>query len=140
MDKKLVGLMGVFFLFFILFSLAVALPPSTFTRFTQASGDNVPSAEATRVLAWPLVGVKSDGKTDSTVTVIVRNAKTKPIEGRLVSLATSLGVVQESTMSTNKQGMAVFHITSNSPGVADINVTIDNSVQTSQKVSVQFVE
>lgn len=140
MDKKLIGLMGIFFLFFIIFSLAVVLPPSTLTSLTQAQGESLPSAETTRILAWPLYGVKADGHTESSITVIVRNAKTKPIEGRLVSVASTLGTVRETATPTNKEGMVIFHLVSNSPGTANINVTIDNSVQASQNVSVQFVE
>lgn len=140
MDKKLVGLMGIFFLFFIIFAVAVMLPPSTFTRFTQAQVETLPSAEATRILAWPLFGVKSDGQTESTITVIVRNAKTKPIEGRNVSVTSSLGTIKEPTTPTNKEGTAVFHLVSDTPGTAAINVTIDNSIQATQNVSVQFVE
>lgn len=140
MDKKLLGLMGVFFLFFAVFAVSVALPPRTFSRFTSASVETKPSADATRVLAWPLFGVKSDGKAESKVTVIVRNASTKPLEGRLVTVSTSLGSFHETSLPTNKEGIAIFHLVSNSSGTADINVLIDNEIQASQKVSVQFVE
>ncbi len=140
MDKKLVGLMGIFFLFFAIFALSVALPPSSFTRFTQAEVDSQPSAEATRVLAWPLYGIKSDGRSESTITVIVRNTKTKPLEGRMVSVTSSLGTLRETATPTNKEGMAIFHLSSTTPGTASIDVTVDNSIQTSQKVSIQFVE
>lgn len=140
MDKKLVGLMGIFFLFFAIFALSVALPPNTFTQFTQADVETLPSAQATRILAWPLYGIKSDGQSESTITVIVRNAKTKPLEGRMVSIVTTLGTLRQSAVPTNKEGMAVFHLVSDTPGTAYIDVTIDSSIQTSQKVSVQFIE
>lgn len=132
--------MGIFFLFFAIFTMAVILPFNFFSKFTQASIETMPSTETTRTLAWPLFGVKADGQTESTVTVIVRNSKTKPLEGRLVSVSTTLGTVKESATPTSKEGMAVFHVVSDTPGTAGINVTIDNAIQTTQNVSVQFVE
>lgn len=140
MDKKLLGLMGVFFLFFAIFAVSVALPPGSFTKFTQASVETKPSGETTRVLAWPLFNIKSDGKTESTITVIVRNAHTKPLEGRLVTVSTSLGSFRETTIPTNKEGIAIFHLVSDMSGTANIDVIIDNSIPATQKVSVQFVE
>ncbi len=139
MDKKLIGLMTIFFLFFAIFAI-IAISPSTLSRFTQAQVETIPSAEATRVLAWPLYDLKADGTSASTVTVIVRNSKTIPIEGRTVSVSTSLGLFRESTTVTDKQGMAVFHLTSTTPGTALIEVTVDNEIKVPQSVSVQFAQ
>ena len=131
--------MGLFFLLFTVFSLLVAFN-QPISRLTRAKEESAPSATQTRVFAWPLYNVKADGKAWSTVTVIVRNEKTNPIEGRLVTISTSLGTVKESTLSTNKQGMAIFQLTSATPGVAQVEVMIDNSIKASQEVSVEFVD
>lgn len=130
--------MVLFFLLFTVFSLLVAFN-QPLSRLTRAKEESSPSATQTRVFAWPLYGIKADGKTWSTVTVIVRNDKTNPLEGRLVTLSTSLGTVKEPTLSTNKQGMAIFQLTSSESGIAKVEATIDNSIKASQEVSVEFV-
>ena len=142
MDKKLIGLMSVFFLFFFIFAFAVALPNTFFklSQVTQAQVETVPSTESTRILAWPLYNIKANGKAVSTITVIVRNAKTKPIEGKIVTVTTTLGKIKESSLSSNKEGMSIFHLTSDTPGVANIEVTIDNNLKVVQNVSVQFIQ
>ena len=139
MDKKLLGLMIIFFLFFTLFATAVILPRN-FTSFTQAQTETLPDATNSKILAWPLSNVKADGRSESTITVIIRNSKTKPIEGRNVVLTTSMGAFKEGAVPTNKEGMAVFHLTSNSPGTAQIEATVDSSVKVAQTVTVQFVQ
>src|SRR3990167_9107321 len=139
MDKKFIGLMGIFFIFFAMFALLM-LSPVKLSRFTRAEAEAVPSGEASRILAWPLYDVKADGVTESTITVIIRNNKTKPLEGRTVSVNSSLGLLRESATVTNKQGMAVFHLTSTTPGTAVVEVTVDNNIQVPQTVSVQFVQ
>ncbi len=130
--------MVLFFLLFTVFSLLVAFN-QPLSRLTRAKEESSPSATQTRVFAWPLYGIKADGKTWSTVTVIVRNDKTNPLEGRLVTLSSSLGTVKEPTLSTNKQGMAIFQLTSSEAGIAKVEATIDNSIKASQEVSVEFV-
>lgn len=130
--------MVLFFLLFTVFSLLIAFN-QPISLLTRAKEDAEPSVTQTRVFAWPLYDIRADGKSWSTVTVIVRNEKTNPIEGRIVTLNTSLGTVKEPTLSTNKQGMAIFQLTSTEAGVAQIEATIDNSIKATQKVSVEFV-
>lgn len=139
MDRKIIGLIAVFFIMFAFFAGNVALE-GPLSQLTRAKEETVPDPIQTRILAWPLYKVPADGKHTSAITVIVRNNKTKPIEGRLVTLTSTVGNFSQSTASTNKQGMAVFNLTSTTPGVATINATIDNSIQVPQSVTIEFVE
>ena len=139
MDRKLISLMFMFFLLFSAFAFMVAFPNSV-SLFTRATEESIPAADQTRVLAWPLNDVKADGATTSKITVIVRNGKTRPLEGKIVTATTTLGSFQETSVTTNKQGTAIFNLASTTPGIAKVEVTIDNRVQVPQGVSVQFVE
>jgi len=76
MDKRLTGLLVVFFLAFGLFtSLVVFNKP--LSRLIRASQEITPSVENSLILAWPLT-VKADGQAATTVTVFLRNEKNYP--------------------------------------------------------------
>ena len=131
--------MLIFFLLFAVFAVSLVFR-QPIARLTRASNVGTPSAQQTRVFAWPLSGVKADGRTWSTITVIVRNEETKPVEGKPVTLETTLGTVQEPSILTNSQGMAIFQLTSDTPGIAEVTAVIDNSVRAVQQVTVEFAK
>lgn len=134
MDKTLVGLMMIFFLAFTVFITFVVFNEQLST-VTRASTDFV-SAEKSLVFAWPL-SLKADGVEESEITVFIRSEDGRSIEGKTVTLETTLGEVLEDTVVTDKGGKALFTLTSSSPGVAEITAIVDNSTVT-RTVSVKF--
>lgn len=134
MDKTLVGLMMIFFLAFTVFITFVVFNEQLST-VTRASTDFV-SAEKSLVFAWPL-SLKADGEEESEITVFIRSEDGRSIEGKTVTLETTLGEVLEDTVVTDKGGKALFTLTSSSPGVAEITAIVDNSTVT-RTVSVKF--
>ena len=135
MDKKLTGLMLVFFLSFVVF-ISVVLFNKPLSQLIRASQEVNPSATNSLVLAWPLT-VSADGESQSTITIFLRNDKNYPVPNKSVSITTSLGQVKETSMVTTKDGKAEFHLLSNSPGVADITA-LSGGLELSQKISIKF--
>lgn len=136
MDKKLVGLLFVFFLAFTVFS-SVVIFNKPITQFTKAKEESVASAKDSLIFAWPLK-VASDGKEVSTINVFVRNLNGKPLENKNVQIQTSIGKVMEDSLQSDKEGKTTFHIISTEPGLAYIKAVIDGNLSVTQSVSVKF--
>lgn len=140
MDKKFVGLISLLFLSFILF-ISIVIFDKPLTRFTKAKEEVTASGENSHLFAWPL-SLKADGQTVSKITVFVQNSSQSPVSTTTnkVNLKTSLGVIRElpTNDEQNKRGEAVFALTSDSPGIAEVSGTINNSIQISQKISIKF--
>lgn len=134
MDKTLLGLMMIFFLAFTIFITFVVFNEQ-FTSAARASNQIV-SPDKSLVFAWPLA-LKADGKTESEVRVFIRDEDGKAVADRPVRLESSMGTVKEASVSTDNQGLAVFHMSSNTPGVAEIQSFVDNS-PIRKKVSIKF--
>jgi len=135
MDKRLTGLLVVFFLAFGLFtSLVVFNKP--LSRLIRASQEITPSVENSLILAWPLT-VKADGQAATTVTVFLRNEKNYPVPNRSVSVSSTIGSFRENELTTDKGGKAEFHLISNTAGVAEISATT-GPLRLVQKISVKF--
>jgi len=135
MDKKLGGILVLFFLTFSIF-VTVVFFNQPLTKLTRAKEDFLPSASNSLVFAYPL-SLKADGKTPSAVNIFVRSAKGMPVKDQKVTVATTLGTVTELDATTNEQGKATFHLTSDTPGVAEVAVTV-GTIELTQKLSVKF--
>ncbi len=136
MDKKLAGLMIVFFLSFALFTSFIVFN-KPLTQITKAKEDFAPSAKNSILSAWPTT-VNADGKSETTITVFARSATNKPIQNKPVKLETTLGTVKEDQLQTSKTGMAEFHLSSTNPGSATVHAIINKTVKTNQKVTITF--
>lgn len=136
MDKKLVGLMLLFMLSFGLF-VTITVFNKPLTSFTKAKEQFLPSSESSLVFAWPLTA-KADGAYSVQVNVFVRNGANIPLPNKKVHLNTTLGTVRNNDSETDKAGKTTFVVNSNSPGLAELSVLVDNQIQLKQKISVKF--
>ncbi len=136
MDKKLIGLILVFFIAFGLF-VSILVFQQPITKLTKAKEEFLPSPTKSLVFAWPN-SLPADGKSESVITVFVRNEKEFPITNKKVTLTTTLGTIKEIQPVSDKQGKTEFKLSSTSSGVAQIKATIDNSLKLTQTISVQF--
>ena len=134
MDKKLAGLISLFFLAFFVF-ISVLVFGKPLSRFTRAAEDSRPSADKTLLFAWPLSSVVAQ---PVTVDIFVRSESGKPVENREVLMQTSLGTLNPNIGKSDKNGKASFTLISSTPGVADVSAVVDNSVTINQKGSVRF--
>ena len=137
MDKKLLALITLFFISFAFFA-AVTIFNNPITQFTRAKEDFTPSAERSKILAWPFPSVKADGLTGSTINVFVVSESDKPISDRIVSLSSTLGNITNTSAITDKNGNATFNISSASPGIAEIEAVVDPDIKLIQKISINF--
>ncbi len=136
MDRKLVGLMLLFFLAFGVFTTVVVFN-QPLTQLTRAKEETVASASESLIFAWPLT-VKADGKTSSIISVFIRNLNGKPLSNKAVVLTSTLGNLSEASVTTDNQGKATFQLTSLTPGVAQITATVSGEATLTQKVTVSF--
>lgn len=138
MDKKLVGLMVIFILFFGLFT-ALLVFNGPIRVFTRAAAELVPSSQTSLIFADPVYkSVRADGKDTAKIDVLVRNANTVPIANKSVTVATTLGSISQNIQTTDKLGHVTFTITSDIPGTAEISATVDGSIKLINKVSIKF--
>lgn len=136
MDKKLVGLLTIFFLLFGLFT-TVLIFERPLIRFTKAKDELIPSPEKSIVFAWPLK-LSADGRSTSQITVFVRNRDGGALSNKKVTISTNLGLLNSPSAVTNKNGKVEFTLSSTSAGVAEISASVDDSTQLTQKVSIKF--
>jgi hypothetical protein len=136
MDKKLTGLISLFFLtFFVFISVVVFSKP--LSRFTRAAEESRPSSSKSLIFAWPLSSSVSSAETVK-VDVFVRSEKGSPIPKRQVLINSSLGTLNPKVIMSDDNGKASFSLKSETVGTAVVTATVDNSVPISQKVSVKF--
>ena len=136
MDKKLIALMSLFFVAFLFFTTLVVFkkPLSTITRAENASE---PSSTNSLLFAWPL-SIKADKTSTVKIDVFVRSATNAPLENKTVKLSSTLGSIRAVQDSTDKGGKATFILTSETPGMAEITGTINQSTPIAQKLSIKF--
>ena len=134
MDKLFLGLIIVFIAAFTLFISTLLRSPVT--QITRAIEDKSVSPQQSLIFVWPLQ-LKADGKSVATITVFVRNSKTEAISGKRVNIISSLGNVTQNQNITDKDGKAVFQLSSISPGIAEIEAIIDNT-KIAKKLSINF--
>lgn len=136
MDKKLTGLISLFFLtFFVFISLIVFKTP--LSRFTRAAEESKVSSAKSLIFAWPLSASISSAQTVK-VDVFVRSETGNPIPKRQIAVDSSLGTVSPKVVSSDSTGKASFTLTAKAAGTAELTATIDGSAPISQKVSVKF--
>lgn len=136
MDKKLLGLVTLFFLSF-LFFISIVLFNKPLTQLTRAKEDIQPSSANSLIFGWPLTA-KADGKDEVNINVFVRSANNKLIPNKTVRLETNLGNIRILSDISDKGGKTSFVLTSDSTGLAEINAVIDNSIPLSKKLTVKF--
>lgn len=136
MDKKLVGLMSLFFVAFLFFTTLVVFknPLSTITR---AEKENQLSGTSSLMFAWPLTA-KADGKTEVKIDVFVRSENNGPLQNKTVTVASTLGTVKTINGTSDKGGKTTFTLSSDKPGIAELSATVDNSVPLTQKLTIKF--
>ncbi len=136
MDKKLIGLMSIFFVAFLFFTTLVVFknPLSTITR---AGNAGQPSGANSLLFAWPL-NTKADKSSTVKIDVFVRSDTNAPLENKTVTLKSTLGSIRAVQEATDKGGKATFILTSETPGIAEVTATIDQSTPLTQKLSIKF--
>ena len=136
MDKKLSGLLIVFFLLFGIFASFV-LFNSKLLSITRAKTDYTPSVKTSLLFAYPLL-LKADGTTKSTISVFVRNDKGMPVNNQKISITASVGQLTMAEITTDDKGMATTVLTSTRPGTSIIGATIGGVLKIVQPLSVTF--
>lgn len=135
MDKKLLALVALLFITIGLYSL-FAFFKVPIAIFTQASQTNEPSTQSSLIFAWPL-DLPADGKTESEISLFIRNEEGRGIPETSVRLTSSVGTVRESLLLTNSEGKAIFHLSSSQVGVAQVEAFMDNK-KLQQTISIKF--
>lgn len=136
MDRKLAGLIALFFLaFFVFVSFVVFDRP--LSRFTRAKEDTQPSGNSSLLFAWPLTA-KADGKQEVVIDVFVRSESNKPVPSREVAITSTLGTVRSTSATSDKTGKASFVLISSDAGIAEVGAVVDNSIPLSQKLTIKF--
>lgn len=136
MDKKLFLLISLFFLSFLIFT-SILVFNKPLTQLARAKEDLTPSIDKSKILAYPLYSIAANGQAESLISVFINSASEKPLANKVVSLNTSLGELTPQSAATDANGKAVFRIRSTSPGVANIEASVD-SLKLRQTVSVKF--
>ncbi len=136
MDKRLVGLMVVFFLSFTIFAATVVFR-DPLSRLIRAKEEFIPSPKDSLMVAWPL-SLPADGKTESVINVFLRSSVGRPIKKKQVFLTTTLGRLRESQVETNDEGKASFYLSSETAGVAEIEAMVDGDLKLVQKLTIRF--
>ena len=136
MDKKLGGLLVLFFLLFAIFASSILFNQSLIS-FTRAKEDFAPSADTSLLFAYPLL-VKADGKTKSTISVFLRSEKGMPVKDRKVVVSASIGDLDTANVTTDEKGKATVTLTSTSTGTASVTAAIDGSLKMKQSLSITF--
>jgi hypothetical protein len=134
-DKRFLTMFLMFLVTFVAFAVYVIFN-EPIAKFTQAKDELVPSSEKSLIFIWPL-DLESNGEDSSEVTVFVRNIKGRGMSNKQVQLTSTVGTVKPPRKSTDTQGKVVFQISSENPGLAEIEALVDN-VTIQKDVSIQF--
>ena len=136
MDRKLLLLSIVFMIAFISFTSYVIFR-EPIGRFTRAAITNTtPSLQESLIFAWPLK-LPADGKTQSEITIFIRDEDGRGLQERQVRVASTIGTFSNPTALTGTDGKVTFKLTSTTNGIAEIDATVDN-IKLQRKVTVQF--
>lgn len=137
MDRKLLALITLFFISFAFFA-GLTIFNNPLNTLIRAKEDYIPSPVHSKIFAWPLSSIKANGISESEINVFVVSESDKPIPNKQITLTSSLGTVKESTASTDNNGKATLHITSATPGIAQIQAIIEPGININQKITVEF--
>lgn len=143
MDKKLVGLITLFFLsFFVFTSILVFRRP--LLNLARAKEDQMASATNSKIiLACPGTTVAANGNDTCPVYVFVRSSgeSPKPLSNKVVTLTTSMGQLDQASSTTDTLGKASFSLRSSEVGVANLRATVaqdSGPIEISTQASVEF--
>ena len=136
MDKKLGGLLIIFFLLFTVFASSI-LFNGQLSSITRAKEDFAPSGTTSLLFAYPLL-VKADGTTKSTISIFVRSDKGMPVKDQKVVISASVGALSKSEVMTDEKGKATLTITSVNTGTSVISALIGGTLKIAQPLSVTF--
>ena len=137
MDKKLVALIMLFFITFALFVGALIFKDPLIS-LTRAKEGYTPSPVRSMILAWPIRAVVADGISESVINVFVISQSNRPLADKVVTLTNSLGSLDKKIVKTDNNGKATFKISSNTPGVAEIEATVEPNIKMANKISINF--
>ena len=136
MDRKLLVLGGILIVTVISF-MSLLFLNDPIAQFTRAANPNTnPSASTSLIFVWPL-NIAADGKEKSEISVFIRDANGRGIEGQQVRVTASMGTVSAVSSTTDTSGKATFALTSTTQGIANIEAFVDNT-KLLKKVTVQF--
>lgn len=136
MDKRLGGLLLVFFLLFTVFATTVLLNKEIIT-LTRAKEDYAPSVSSSLLFAYPLL-LKADGAAKSTINIFVRSDKGMPVKDQKLTVSASLGNLDISEITTDEKGKATVNLTSTTPGTAVVQAFIGGTLKMTQTLSIKF--
>lgn len=118
-DNKLMGLVGIFFLVFGLFTVNVF-----FGRDIQQIRARTVTASPTKSNIFSSVReLTANGTDKSTISVFLRAEDGSGITNTPVSVSTTVGTIVPPEVSTDTSGIANFFLTCTTPGVAQITAT-----------------
>lgn len=135
MDRKLAGLISLFFLTFFVF-LSVMVFQKPLSRLTRAEEDSEPSAQKSLMFAWPLT-IHPTPNDSVKIDVFVRSQNGRPLATRELVMNASLGTIRPKTAVTDKFGKASFTLTSEQIGTSTVTAIVDNSIEIAQRVTIQ---
>ena len=125
--------------FFLLFGIFITLIffNKPLAKFTRAKEDYTPSPAASLLFAYPLL-VKADGSAKSTINIFIRSEKGIPVKDQKLLITSTIGTFDKSEATTDEQGKATVALSSSVPGVASIEVLMNDTEKLTQKLSVKF--
>lgn len=137
MDKKLLALISLFFISFAFFA-GLTIFNEPLNTLIRAKEDFIPSPVRSKIIAWPLSSLKANGVSESEINVFVVSQSDKPVPNKQVTLTSTLGNLRETSATTDNNGKATLHISSTTPGVAQIQAVVEPDISLNQKVTIQF--
>jgi len=135
MDNKLIILSSVFFVVFLGFAVYL-FTDGSIAQFTRADIASDVSLQKSLIFAWPLF-IPADGTTESKITVFVRNEDGGGLAEHPVKITTPVGSIKEAEILSDSDGQAIFHVTSDETGIAEIEAFVNNR-RLPRKITVQF--
>src|SRR4051794_12646966 len=135
MDRKLIGLLSVFFLAFALF-VSVIFFHSNLGKGIRATESENASSTNSIILVYPLELNSNDGSY-ATISVFVRDADSKALPNKIIDVSTSIGTVTPARITTDPNGKAAVNFTCTSPGTAQIHAIINSTVNINQTVTIK---
>lgn len=133
MDRKLVGLVALFLLFFGAFIAFMVFDTANFQQPLRAS-NCISSASKSYMFVFPLEIGKE--KEESSISVFVRDGEGVSCPGKTVSVSATIGTVSPNTATSDKNGKAQFTFNCSEAGVTQLTSIIDGSVTVEQTASV----
>lgn len=136
MDKRLLGLLVLFFIAFVAF-IGFFVYQTQVAAITQAGNQEVSPTESL-IFAWPLE-TPADGETPTEITIFVRTPDGNAVPDSQVQIASSLGTIQNPSAITDESGKAQFQLRSSTPGIAEVRA-IAGGFELQRSITIQFFQ